>query len=103
MYATYQSQGLKVVTVLTENLSGVGPCSQLDLQNWTSAYHLTFRVQSDNSGAATGIGESVYVASPSALGFPTFVLIDKNFLVQYVQGGYSASQVQAKVVELLAQ
>ena len=101
LYLKYQGQGLKVVTVLTEEVNGTGPCPTSVLQNWASTYGLTFRVQSDAGGAGTGNGEKVYESKTG--GFPTFVIIDKNFKVQYLQGGYDASSVTAKVAALLAE
>jgi uncharacterized repeat protein (TIGR02543 family) len=101
LYKTYQAQGLKVVTVLTENVNGAGPVATSVLQGWASTYGLTFRVQSDAGGAYTGVGERIYVAKGG--GFPTFVIIDKNFKVQYLHGGYDAAGVKAEVVALLAE
>jgi thiol-disulfide isomerase/thioredoxin len=93
---------LKVLTVLSEDINGAGPCSQEDLQAWAGAFGLTFRVQSDGGGAATGVAERVYVSDPASQGFPTFVLIDRNFKVQYLRGGFDADALKAKIAELLA-
>jgi hypothetical protein len=37
------------------------------------------------------------------MGFPTLVLIDKGFNVQYLKGGLTVSEVQAEIEKLLAQ
>ena len=101
LYRTYEGQGLKVVTVLSEDVNGAGPVTVGNLKSWVSTYGLTFRVQNDASGGANGVAEKVYVAATG--GFPTLAIIDKGFKVQYLEGGYDANAVQAKVAALLAQ
>jgi peroxiredoxin len=100
---SYQGRGLKVVTVLAEDANGGGPCTQANLQSWVSTYGLSFRVQSDRSGTANGVAEKTYVGNPASMGFPTLVLIDKGFNVQYLKGGLTVSEVQAEIEKLLAQ
>jgi thiol-disulfide isomerase/thioredoxin len=100
---SYQGRGLKVVTVLAEDANGGGPCTQANLKSWTGTYGLSFRVQSDRSGTADGVAEKTYVGNPASMGFPTLVLIDKNFNVQYLKGGLTVSEVQAEIEKLLAQ
>lgn len=104
LYSQFQAQGLKVVTVLSED-DNQNQASQAVLQSWASTYGLTFRVMNDTTSSApsTGVAEKVYVANPAAQGFPTLVVIDKTFTIQYLQGGYDATGVTAKVTALLAQ
>jgi peroxiredoxin len=102
LYNSYKDRGVQVVTVLTEDANGSGPCTQANLQAWSSAYAVPFRVQNDHSGAANGTAEKVYVADPASRGFPTFVIIDKAFKVQYLQGGLDAAAVRSKLDALLA-
>ena len=101
LYNAYQGRGLKVVTVLTEDANGAGPCTRANLQAWSSAYGLPFRVQSDTSGAGAGTAETVYVNNPASKGFPTFVIIDQGFAVQYLQGGFDPAAIKAKLDTLL--
>ena len=103
LYRKHEAKGLKVVTVLAEDANGHGPVSLAGLKAWASAYGLTFRVQSDSSGASNGVAEKVYVSQPASQGFPTLVIIDKAFKVQYLMGGYDDAAIQAKVAALLAQ
>jgi len=58
---------------------------------------------SDGSGASNGVAEKVYVSNPASGGFPTLVLIDKAFKVQYLMGGYDDNAIKAKLTALLAQ
>ncbi|MCE1230145.1 MAG: hypothetical protein LWX11_11750, partial [Firmicutes bacterium] len=87
-------------TVLTQNNAGDIPFTQV-LQNWVNK-GLTYRVMNDTTGATPGQGvaQTVYVRQTG--GFPTFVVIDKDFSVQYIQGGFSQSRIEAKVEELLS-
>jgi len=103
LYNSYKSQGLKVITVLSEDNAGF-QANLAVVQSWASTYGLTFPVMNDtsNSSPASGVAESVYVSNEAAGGFPTFAVIDKNFVVQYIMGGYDPTAVQAKVEELLA-
>jgi len=101
LYNKFSARGLKVVTVLSENRLGKSP-SQAELQSWVSTYGLTCKVQNDTSSyaPASGVAESLYVSYLN-LGFPCIVVIDKNFVVQYIAAGYSRPQVEAKLEELL--
>lgn len=100
--ATYGPKGVKVVTILCEDNSNQ-ICSQAVLQAWVSLYGLSYRVQNDGSGAAKGIAATCYAGNPVSGGFPTFVVIDKHFVVQYVAAGYDAPGIKAVLDKLLAQ
>ncbi|HLO66889.1 MAG TPA: TlpA disulfide reductase family protein [Holophaga sp.] len=97
----YGPRGLKVVTVLTQDVNGQGPVAPGVLSGWAAAYGLTFRVQSDAGGVA-GVAERVYVQDPASGGYPTFVIIDRGFRVRYLTGGLDLGAIKAKVEELLA-
>jgi len=102
LHLKYADKGVRVVTVLAEDDNGAGPVTLGNLKAWTSTFGLTFRVQSDASGAGSGVGERVYASQPASDGFPTLVIIDKHFKVQYLSGGYDAAAVGAKLDALLA-
>jgi hypothetical protein len=55
----------------------------------------------DQSGTANGAAESGYVRATG--GFPTLVLIDKSFKVQYLQAGLDMGAMTGRIKELLAQ
>lgn len=101
LYQKYKAQGLKVVTCLSQDRSG-NHAAQSVLANWV-AKGLTYRVMNDTSASTpnAGVAESTYVNVTNA--FPTIVIIDKAFVIQYVQGGYSPAAVEAKLTTLLAQ
>jgi thiol-disulfide isomerase/thioredoxin len=100
LYQTYGSKGLAVVTCLTEDVNGAA-VNQSGLQQWVNTYHLTQPVMNDTSGTWNGVAESVYVQATG--GFPTLVLIDKAFNVQYIRGGLVMPEVTAMIDKLLAQ
>jgi thiol-disulfide isomerase/thioredoxin len=98
LFQTYGPKGLAVITCLTQDVNGAA-VTQSGLQQWTSTYHLTSPVFNDASGA-NGVAEQAYVAVTG--GFPTLVLIDKEFNVQYIQGGLDLPSLTAKIQALLA-
>jgi len=100
LYQTYGPKGLAVLTCLTEDVNGAA-VGQSGLQQWSSTYHLTLPVMNDASGTWNGVAESVYVQATG--GFPTLVLIDKAFNVQYLRGGLVMPEVTAMIEKLLAQ
>lgn len=95
----YGAKGLQVVTCLTEDANG-GAVTQSGLQQWVAAYHLTTPVMNDASGTSNGVAESAYVSVTG--GFPTLVIIDKSFNVQYLEAGLDLGAVTAKIQSLLA-
>ena len=100
LYQAYGPKGLAVVTCLTEDANGAA-VTQAGLRQWTSTYHLTLPVMNDTSGTGGGVAETSYVQVTG--GFPTLVLIDKQFNVQYLNGGLDPAAVTAKIQALLAQ
>ena len=100
LYQTYGPKGLAVVTCLTEDNNG-GTVTQAGLRQWANTYHLTLPVMNDASGTGNGVAESVYVQVTG--GFPTLVIIDKEFKVQFIEGGLDLPAVTAKIQALLAQ
>jgi thiol-disulfide isomerase/thioredoxin len=100
LYNTYSNKGLKVVTCLTEDSNGAA-VTLAGLKQWAGTYHLTTPVMNDASGTSNGVAESAYVSASG--GFPTLVLIDKSFNVQYLAGGLDLPAVTAKIQALLAQ
>ncbi|MGA2081971.1 MAG: TlpA disulfide reductase family protein [Holophaga sp.] len=101
LYKTYGPNGLAVATCLTQDNNGGGPVSLAGLKQWTSTYHLTQTVMNDASGTSGGAAEQAYVSVTGS--FPTIVLIDKTFKVQYIQGGFDLNAVIAKIQALLAE
>jgi len=101
LYQTYGPKGLAVATCLTQDNNGGGPVGLAGLKQWTSTYHLTQTVMNDASGTSGGAAEQAYVSVTG--GFPTLVLIDKTFKVQYLQGGLDLNAVIAKIQALLAE
>ena len=99
LYRKYGPKGLVVLTCLTEDLNGatVAPAG---LREWVETYHLTQPVMNDASGTHGGAAETAYVAVTG--GFPTLVLIDRDFNVQYLQGGLDLPGVTAQIEALLA-
>lgn len=98
LYQTYGPKGLAVVTCLAEDANGA-PVTPAGLQQWAGNYHLTQTVMNDPSGTANGTAEKAYVSVTG--GFPTLVLIDQAFNVQYLQGGLNLAAVTAKINALL--
>jgi thiol-disulfide isomerase/thioredoxin len=96
LYQTYGPKGLAVITCLTQDANGAD-VTQSGLQQWSQTYHLTLPVMNDTSGQA----ETAYVGVTGA--YPTMVLIDKGFNVQYIEGGLDLPAVTAKIKALLAQ
>jgi thiol-disulfide isomerase/thioredoxin len=100
LFQAYGPKGLAVVTCLTEDSNGA-VVTQSGLRQWVSQYHLTQMVMNDPSGTSGGVAERAYVSVTG--GFPTLVLIDKNFKVQYLQAGLDLAAVTAKIKALLAE
>ena len=100
LYQTYRPKGLAVLTCLTEDVNGAA-VTQAGLKQWVGTYHLTQPVMNDASGTYDGVAEKVYARVVG--GFPTLVLIDREFKVQYMQGGLDLPAVTAKIEALLAQ
>jgi thiol-disulfide isomerase/thioredoxin len=100
LFQTYGPKGLAVVTCLAEDTNGA-VVTQSGLRQWVSQYHLTQNVMNDTSGTSGGVAERAYVGVTG--GFPTLVVIDKNFKVQYLQGGLDLAALTAKIKALLAE
>jgi len=100
LYKTYGPKGLAVVTCLTEDANGAA-VTLAGLRAWVSTYGLTQTVMNDASGTANGVAENAYVRVTG--GFPTLVLIDKSFKVQYIQGGLDMAEVIGRINGLLGQ
>jgi peroxiredoxin len=100
LWNTYKAKGLEVVTCLTETENGTLPATA-DLRRWVSSYKLTDPVMNDASGTRGGIAERAYIAAGE--GFPTIAVIDKTFVVRYLQGGLDLAAVTASVKKLLAE
>ena len=100
LYQTYGPKGLAVITCLTEDVNGAA-VTQAGLRQWSATNHLTQPVMNDASGTHDGVAERVYVQVTG--GFPTLVIIDKEFNVQFIQGGLDLAAVTAKIEALLAQ
>ena len=98
LYRTYGPRGLAVVTCLTEDANGAA-VTQAGLRQWAGTYHLTQTVMNDASGTHDGVAESVYARATG--GFPTLVLIDRDFNVQYLEGGLDLPGVTARIEALL--
>ena len=99
LYQTYGPKGLAVVTCLAEDPNGAA-VTLAGLRQWAGAYHLTMPVMNDASGTADGAAETAYVSVTG--GFPTLVLIDREFKVQYIEGGLDLEAVSARIKALLA-
>jgi len=100
LYQAYGPKGLAVVTCLAEDSNGA-VVTPSGLRQWTSDYHLTQKVMNDPSGTSGGVAERAYVSVTG--GFPTLVVIDKAFKVQYLQGGLDLAAVTGKIQALLAE
>jgi thiol-disulfide isomerase/thioredoxin len=98
LYKTYGPKGLVAVTCLCEDANGA-QVTQAGLKQWASEFSLTLPVMNDQSGTSGGVAESAYVGVTG--GFPTLVIIDRNFKVQYLQGGLDQAAVTAKIQALL--
>jgi thiol-disulfide isomerase/thioredoxin len=99
LYRTYGPKGLAVVTCLAEDNNGA-EVTEAGLKQWVSTYNLTQQVMNDQSGTSGGAAERAYVGATG--GFPTLALIDRNFNVQYLQGGLDQAAVTARIQTLLA-
>ena len=99
LYKTYGPKGLVAVTCQSEDANGA-QVTEAGLKQWASEYSLTLPVMNDQSGTSSGAAESAYVSVTG--GFPTLVIIDRNFKVQYIQGGLDQAAVTAKIQALLA-
>ncbi len=81
----YDDIDLVFMTVLTQNFSGESP-SLTDLKNWEDNFSIS-------SAPVVSTSTDVLSSDPktgySVQGFPTFVFIDKNLKIVYIQRGYN--------------
>jgi peroxiredoxin len=98
LWQEYGPKGLAVVTCLSEDANG-GAVSLAGLKQWVDTYHLTQTVMNDTSGTGNGDAEKAYVSVTG--GFPTLVVIDQAFNVQYLQAGLDLAAVTARIQALV--
>lgn len=74
-------KGVKCLTVLTQN-NGYKMADLTTLQAWVAEHSMTMRIQNDAAGTSSGPAQKCYVAATG--GFPTMVVLDKEFRIKYI-------------------
>lgn len=102
LYQKFKDKGLAALTVLTQNANNEKP-DPSELKAWADAFKLTCRVQNDMSSTSVlyAISCSYYATNPSSYSYPTTVVLDQDFVVQYIAAGFDEKAITAVVQRLL--
>lgn len=92
IYNTYKERGFEIVQCIYQDEDSY-PSDQSDLNRWLDEFQVTYTLigDPDRSTVATYDFDSI----------PFNVIIDRDFVIQYVRSGFDRYMVEQKIEELL--
>ena len=92
IYNTYKERGFEIVQCIYQDEDSY-PTDQSDLNRWLSEYQVTYTLIGDPDRSTV---ETYHFDA-----IPFNVIIDRNFVIQYVRSGFDRYTVEQKIEELL--